>query len=411
MNETNLTENKMGVYPIQKLLLTMGIPMILSMVIQALYNIIDSYFVALIPGIADKAMNALTLAFPIQMLIIAVGVGTGIGVNSALSQSLGQGNKKQVNRVAGNAVFLGICTYILFLVFGIFGIDIYLKSQTTSLEIFKLAKEYLSICVFLSFGTILSMIYEKLLQSTGKTTLSTIAQIAGALTNIILDPIMIFGLIGCPSFGIKGAAYATVIGQMITFILDMSFHYIYNKEINHHIKWIKPHKKTIIKIYSVGIPAIVMQALMSFMTYGVNIILGMISENYVTAYGIYYKIQQFAFFAACGLNNALIPLVAYNYGKGDKKRVKDIIFYGVLDTVIIMLICMIVLELCAKNLANIFALSSNTLNICIIAMKIIALGYLFAGVNIAFQGIFQAMEKGLYSLFISLIRQYEMTRR
>lgn len=404
MNETNLTENKMGVYPIQKLLLTMGIPMILSMVIQALYNIIDSYFVALIPGIADKAMNALTLAFPIQMLIIAVGVGTGIGVNSALSQSLGQGNKKQVNRVAGNAVFLGICTYILFFVFGIFGIDIYLKSQTTSLEIFKLAKEYLSICVFLSFGTILSMIYEKLLQSTGKTTLSTIAQIAGALTNIILDPIMIFGLIGCPSFGIKGAAYATVIGQMITFILDMSFHYIYNKEINHHIKWIKPHKKTIIKIYSVGIPAIVMQALMSFMTYGVNIILGMISENYVTAYGIYYKIQQFAFFAACGLNNALIPLVAYNYGKGDKKRVKDIIFYGVLDTVIIMLICMIILELCAKNLANIFSLSSNTLNICIIAMKIIALGYLFAGVNIAFQGIFQAIEKGLYSLFISLIR-------
>ena len=404
MSQTTTAENKMGVLPVQKLILTMGVPMIFSMIIQALYNIIDSYFVALIPNIADNAMNALTLAFPIQMLIIAVGVGTGIGVNSLLSQNLGQGNKEQASRTAGNAIFLGICTYIVFLIFGIFGIDAYLKSQTSNPEILKLGKEYLTICVCLSFGSVLSMIYEKLLQSTGRTLQSTIAQIAGAVTNIVLDPIMIFGLIGCPAFGIKGAAYATVIGQMLTFILDMAFHYIYNKELDHSFKWMKPVKETIIKIYSVGIPAIIMQALMSFMTYGVNIILGIVSENYVTAYGVYYKIQQFVFFAACGLNNALIPLVAFNYGKGDKKRVKDIIIYGVIDTVIIMVICMIALEIFAKPLAGIFALSSETLNICASAMRIIAIGYIFAGINIAFQGIFQALEKGVYSLIISLIR-------
>lgn len=258
MSQTTTAENKMGVLPVQKLILTMGVPMIFSMIIQALYNIIDSYFVALIPNIADNAMNALTLAFPIQMLIIAVGVGTGIGVNSLLSQNLGQGNKEQASRTAGNAIFLGICTYIVFLIFGIFGIDAYLKSQTSNPEILKLGKEYLTICVCLSFGSVLSMIYEKLLQSTGRTLQSTIAQIAGAVTNIVLDPIMIFGLIGCPAFGIKGAAYATVIGQMLTFILDMAFHYIYNKELDHSFKWMKPVKETIIKIYSVGIPAIIM---------------------------------------------------------------------------------------------------------------------------------------------------------
>lgn len=399
-----LTGNKMGTQPIKKLILTMGIPMIFSMIIQALYNIIDSYFVSLIPGIADQAMNALTLAFPIQMLIIAIGVGTGIGVNALLSQNLGQGNSEQASRTAGNAVFLGICTYVVFLLFGIFGVNIYLSSQTANAQILLLGKEYLTICVCLSFGSVLSMIYEKLLQSTGKTMHSTIAQIAGALTNIILDPIMIFGWIGCPAMGIQGAAYATVIGQIFTLVLDMVFHYLCNKEIDHAPRYLKPQKTIIIKIYQVGIPAIIMQALMSFMTYGVNIILAGISESYVTAYGVYYKIQQFAFFAACGLNNALIPLVAYNFGKRDKKRVKETIVYGVMDTVIIMLLCMIAIEVFSKPLAGIFALSSEILDICVAAMRIIAVGYIFAGVNIAFQGIFQAMGKGVYSLIISLIR-------
>lgn len=397
-------ENKMGTQPVRKLILTMGIPMILSMVIQALYNIIDSYFVSLIPDIADQAMNALTLAFPIQMLIIAIGVGTGIGVNTLLSQNLGQGNKKQASLTAGNAIFLGLCTYAVFFLFGIFAVGAYLHSQTTNIQVLTLGREYLTICVCLSFGSVLSMIYEKLLQSTGKTMHSTVAQIAGAVTNIVLDPIMIFGLLGCPAWGIKGAAYATVIGQIVTLILDMAFHYLCNKEIEHCLGYLKPAKNTILKIYQVGIPAIIMQALMSFMTYGVNVILIGVSENYVTAYGMYYKIQQFAFFAACGLNNALIPLVAFNYGKGDHKRINDTIRYGVIDTVVIMLICMVTLEVFAKPLAGIFPLSPEILTVCVSAMRMIALGYLFAGVNIAFQGIFQAMERGLYSLVISLIR-------
>ena len=248
------------------------------------------------------------------------------------------------------------------------------------------------------------MIYEKLLQSTGKTIHTTISQIAGALTNIILDSIMIFGLLGCPNMGIKGAAYATVIGQIVTLVLNMLFHYLCNKEIEHKLYYLKSVKSIIVNIYKVGIPAIVMQALMSFMTYGVNVILIQVSESYVTAYGVYYKIQQFAFFAACGLNNALIPLVAFNYGKGDKKRIHDIINYGVIYTVVIMLICAIALKLFSNQIASIFALSLEILEICSTAMRIIAVGYLFAGVNIVFQGIFQAMERGIYSLIISLIR-------
>jgi putative MATE family efflux protein len=394
----------MGVQPVKKLILTMGIPMIFSMIIQALYNIIDSYFVAQIPEIADQAMNALTLAFPIQMLMVAIGVGTGIGVNALLSRYLGQGDHKSASMTAGNAIFLGVCTYVVFLLFAIWGVTPYLKSQTSNPIVLKLGQEYLSICVSLCFGVVISMIYEKLLQSTGKTVLSTVAQLAGAITNIILDPIMIFGLLGCPAFGIKGAAYATVIGQMVTLIFSMAFHYACNHEIEHKLSYLLPQKTIITKIYQVAIPAIIMQALTSFMTYGVNIVLAGVSENYVTAYGVYYKIQQFAFFAACGLNNALIPLVSYNYGKGDHKRTKDAIVYGTLDTVVIMLVCMIALELCAKPLAGIFALSSEVQNICASAMHIIAIGYLFAGVNISFQGIFQAMEKGMCSLIISLLR-------
>lgn len=308
----------MGIQPVRKLILTMGIPMICSMVVQALYNIIDSYFVSQIPKIADQAMNALTLAFPIQMLMVAVGVGTGVGVNALISRFLGQKEFETVNKTTGNAIFLGICTYIVFFLFGIFGLNAYLRSQSSNALVLHLGTQYLSICVFLSFGVILSMVYEKLLQSTGKTLQTTVAQLAGALTNIFLDPVLIFGWFGLPVMGISGAAYATVIGQMVTLALNMFFHYFYNPEIKNGVRYLKPQKDIILHIYQIGIPAIILQALMSFMTYGVNIILAGISENYVTAYGVYYKIQQFAFFAGFGLNNALIPLVAYNYGKGDK---------------------------------------------------------------------------------------------
>ncbi len=405
-----ISMNKMGTQSIKKLLLVMGIPMILSMMLQALYNIVDSYFVscmndtAEIQNMGDYAMNALTLAFPIQMLMIAVGVGTGVGVNALLSNSLGQGDKVKASRVAGNAIFLGICTYIVFLLFGIFGVKPYLLSQTSDPIIIKMATSYLRICTILSVGVILSMIYEKLLQSTGRTTLSTIAQVLGALTNIVLDPILIFGYLGLPEMGIAGAAYATVIGQFVTFILDAVFHYILNRDMDRGLKYIRPMPRIIGEIYKVGIPAIIMQALMSFMTYGVNIILAGVSVNAVTAYGMYYKIQQFIFFAAFGMNNAIIPVIGFNYGMGDKKRISDGINFGIIYTLIIMAVGAIGLQVFAVPLINIFELSAETQGLCVRAIRIITLGYLFAGANIAYQGIFQALGCGVRSLVISLLR-------
>lgn len=408
--EKQVSMNKMGIVPIKKLMLMMGVPMIFSMVLQALYNIVDSYFVSCIPGteavpnMGDYAVNALTLAFPIQMLIVAIGVGTGVGVNTLLSRSIGQGDKEKANQVAGNAIFLGICTYIVFLIFGVVGVKAYINSQTNDVLIREMASSYLGICCILSFGSIISMITEKLLQSTGRTMLSTTSQITGALTNIILDPILIFGLLGMPAMGIKGAAYATIIGQIVTCILGVIFNFKFNKEIQFNVGYMKPKKTIINEIYQIGIPAILMQAMMSFMTYGVNIIFGSLSSTVVTAYGIYYKIKQFVFFAAFGMNNAIIPIISFNYGKKDKDRVNDGIKYGMLYTLIIMLMGMLVLQLFASNIIGIFALSSDIQTLCVKAVRIITLGYLFVGANIAYQGIFQALGKGIDSLIISLIR-------
>lgn len=411
----DISLNKMGTQPIKKLTLTMGIPIILSMVLQAFYNIVDSYFVSKIPDTAaishmgDYAMNALTLAFPVQMLMIAVGVGTGVGINALLSQSLGANDLERASKISGNAIFLGLCSYIVFLLFGIFGIHFYFISQTNDTIIVNMGMEYLQICTNFSFGAILFMIYEKLLQATGRTILSTIGQVAGALTNIVLDPIMIFGLCGCPKMGIAGAAYATVIGQCVSFVLCFVFHFVCNREIDNRLKYLKPNGKIIGDIYKIGVPAIIMQALMSFMTYGVNIIFGAVSQSLVTAYGIYYKIQQFAFFAAFGLNNAQIPIVAFNYGMGSAKRIKEGIRYGLIDIVVIMAICALGFSVFARPITDLFSLSAETTNLCVKAMHIVTLGYLFVGANISFQGIFQALGKGVHSLIVSLIRLLVVT--
>ncbi|MDR3333914.1 MAG: MATE family efflux transporter [Treponema sp.] len=408
--ENALPQNKMATEPVGKLMLAMGVPMILSMALQAFYNIVDSYFVSAMPdtaaiaGMGEYGMNALTLAFPIQMLMIAIGVGTGVGINALLSKSLGQGNREKASKIAGNALFLGLCTYMVFLCVGLWGVNVYLRTQTADAIILELGTEYLSICTTLSFGAILFMIYEKLLQSTGRTMLSTIAQVVGALTNIVLDPIMIFGYFGMPQMGIRGAAYATVIGQVVSLVIGIIFHHVFNKDIDSRLQFIKPSKAIIAEIYQVGIPAIVMQALMSFMTYSVNIIFGRVSGAVVTAYGVYYKIQQFVFFAAFGMNNALIPIVAFNYGLQDKRRLKDGIRYGMLYTLIIMLLGAVCLQVLAVQVAGIFSLSTQTQGLCIRAIRIITLGYLFVGANIAFQGIFQAFGSGMRSLIVSLIR-------
>lgn len=402
--------NKMGKEPVHKIMLSMGIPIILSMVLQACYNIVDSMFVARmhdvvgIVHIGEYAVNALTLAFPIQMLIVAFGIGTGVGVNALLSKSLGQKDSKKVAKVAGNGVTLGIIIYIIFFIFGIVGIDIYLKSQTSNELILSMGKTYLLICTLLSFGMIMFSIYEKLLQSTGKTVYSTIAQIVGAATNIILDPILIFGYFGLPELGIAGAAYATVIGQVVSMLVAMYFHYKKNHEVSNTLSDLKLDKKVVKEIYSIGLPAIIMQALMSFMTYGVNIIFGAVSTAAVTAYGIFYKIQQFIFFAGFGLRDAITPIVSFNYGMKDKKRVRKAIKYGLIYISIIMLIGIIVLEAFANPLVQVFGLSNETATLCIRAIRIISIGFIFAGGNIAIQGVFQGVECGYGSLVISLLR-------
>ncbi len=402
---SDIKMNKMGTANIKKLMLTMGLPMILSMVLQAFYNIVDSYFVSQIPGgIGESAINALTLAFPVQTLMIAIGVGTGVGVNSLLSRQLGQGDKMSAGKTAGNAIFIGICTYVVFLIFGFFGVGAYIGTQTSDPVIIQMGIEYLAICSVLSFGSILSMVYEKILQATGRTVMSMIAQLAGALTNIVLDPIMIFGYLGCPELGVAGAAYATVIGQVVTLVISMCLHHFCNKDLHTHIKYIKPEGKIIAEIYKVGIPAIIMQALTSFMSYGVNLIFGMVSTACVTAYGVYYKIQQFVFFAAFGMNNAIIPIVAFNYGMGNKKRIKQGIQWGITYILIIMALGTLILELFAAPIAGIFKLEDHTLWLCELSIRVISIGYVFAGVNIAAQAVFQALGNGIKSLIVSLVR-------
>lgn len=403
MEEKQIT-NKMGIEPVGSLILKMGIPMILSMMLQAFYNIVDSYFVSSMEGVGDAAVNALTLAFPIQALMVALAIGTGVGVNSLLSKFLGMGDRKTASRIAGNAVFLSVCTYILFLIFGLFFVDAYISSQTSDPIIQEMGCSYLKICTVLSFGSVIYMIYEKLLQGTGKTVLSTIAQVSGAITNIILDPIMIFGMFGCPALGIAGAAYATVIGQVVSLVLGMIFHHTKNKEIETKAEYLVPDKEIITAIYRVGIPAIIMQALMSVMTYCINIIFVRVSGSVVTAYGIYFKIQQFVFFAAFGLNNAIIPIVAFNYGMRDRARISKAIRCGLLYNAIIMLAGAVLLQVFGKQIIGIFDVSTEVKELSIQAVRIVTIGYILVGANVIFQGIFQALGEGIKSLVISAIR-------
>lgn len=399
------TINKMGTMAVNKLMLGMGIPIIISMVLQAVYNIVDSAFVSNMAEGGEEALNALTLAFPVQMFMVAIGIGTGVGMNALLSKTLGQGDREKVSRIAGNGEFLAIIIYLVFLLFGIFGVRGYISSQTTNPVIVEMAVQYLRICCVISFGIIAFSIFEKLLQSTGLSQYSTIAQVVGAIVNIILDPILIYGLLGLPKMGVTGAAYATVIGQICSGGLALYFHITKNKDVKNGIKFLKPSSKIIKDIYSIGLPAIIAQALMSVMTYGLNVILVGVSENMVTAYGLYYKIQQFILFAAFGLRDAITPIVSFNHGMRNKERIKLGIKYGMKYTLTIMIVGLMVLEIFATPFSRIFGLSGETETLCISAMRIISVSFIFAGANVAFQGIFQALDSGIESLIISVCRQ------
>lgn len=397
--------SKMGSMPVPKLMLATGIPMILSMVLQAVYNIVDSAFVSNMAENGEAALNALTLAFPMQMLMVAIGIGTGVGTNVLLSKRLGQGNKEGASRVAGNGIFLAIVIYVVFLLFGLFGVRFYISTQTTNPLIFDMAVSYLRVCCTISVGIVFFALYEKMLQAAGHSMYSTIAQIAGAVTNIVLDPIMIYGWLGCPAFGVLGAAYATVIGQCVSFILALIFHLKVNTEISNRLRYLKPSGRIIREIYAIGLPAIITQALMSVMTYGLNIILITISESMVTAYGLYYKIQQFILFAAFGLRDAITPIISFSHGMRNKARIREGIKYGMLYTLVIMLVGTVLVEVLAGPFSQVFGLSGETQALCISAMRIISISFVFAGANIAFQGVFQALDGGLESLILSLCRQ------
>lgn len=391
--------NKMKNEPVNKLMLQMGVPMILSMALQAVYNIVDSAFVGKMKEGSEAALNALTLVFPIQMLMVALAIGTGVGVNALLARTLGQRNREKASKVAGNGLFLATVIYIICVLFGLFGIKAYISSQTSDALVLSMSVDYLRICCLLSFGVVFFSIFEKLLQATGRSLYSTIGQVTGAIINMILDPILIYGF----NLGVQGAAYATVIGQILSALLLAVFHMRLNKEFDHGLTYTKPNKRIIKEIYSIGLPAIIAQALMSFMVYAMNLILKF-DASAQTAYGLFYKVQQFVLFMAFGLRDAITPIIAFSYGMQNKKRVKDGIKYGLIYTIVLMVAGTLITELFPNFFATLFNAGQSRIYF-ISAVRIISISFVFAGINIAFQGVYQALNGGMESLVVSLLRQ------
>lgn len=387
--------NKMKQMPVNKLMIQMGIPMILSMALQAVYNIVDSAFVGNMKAGSEAALNALTLVFPVQMLMVAVGIGTGVGTNALLARTLGQENNKKAAKVAGNSLFLGAIIYVICFIFGIFEVKAYISSQTIDSEVISMGTSYLRICCMCSFGIVFFSIFEKLLQATGRSLYSTIGQIVGAVINIILDPIMIYGIGPVPEMGVKGAAYATVIGQVVSALLLFIFHLRLNKEFEHGMKYMKPEVSIIKEIYAIGLPAIIAQALMSIMVYVMNLILKF-SPSAQTAYGLFYKVQQFVLFLAFGLRDAITPIIAFAYGMHNKKRIQDGIKYGLLYTAILMIAGVIITEFFPSAFATLFN-AGQSREYFISAMRIISISFIFAGINVAYQGVYQALDGGMES--------------
>lgn len=406
---SNQRQHKMAVTPVNQLIWKMGLPMVISMILQAVYNIVDTAFVINMGEDGISGNLALTYAFPIQLLIIAISVGTGIGINALLAKSLGERNKVKADKVVGNGIFLGICIFAFFLVFGIFGTKPFIIMQAKdNALVTKMGSEYLMICCCFSFGAIGYGIFERFLQSTGKTLYSTIAQISGAVANIILDYVFIYLL----KMGVAGAAWATVIGQILSFIIAMLFHYITNKEIGNSVKNIIPSVTIIKEIYHIGFSAVIMQGLLSIMMLGVNLILGTAQKNASLlqgSFGIYYKIMQFALFACFGLSNTIISILSFNYGRKDKMRSAECVKWGIIDTVITALMITILFEILAVPLANLFGMASGEsgeeiTKVVVIAIRIASIGYVFMGVSIAIQGILQAMRYATSPLMISALR-------
>lgn len=400
--EEQVKENKMGTMPMKKLVFTMSIPMMVSMLVQALYNIVDSVFVA---QIGEKALNAVSLAFPIQILMIAVAVGTGVGINSLIARKLGEKKKEEADATAMNGIFLSIISWIVFAIFGLFFSKLFFRAFTQDAEIIQMGASYISICTIFSFGIFVQIAMEKIMQGTGKAIYTMIVQGIGAIINIILDPIFIFGLFGMPKMGVAGAAIATVIGQIVGMLVGIWLNKVKNEEIEIHFRTFRPNKVIIKEIYAVGIPTMIMESITAILTIGMNKILGIFSETAVTFWGIYLKMQSFIFMPAFGLNNGLIPIIGYNYGAENKERIKKAIKIGLIACVSIMAVGLIIFMAVPNLILMLFNASDVMSSIGMPALRIISLSFLFAGVTIVLVGFFQAIGNGIFSLIISLIRQ------
>lgn len=398
----SIKENKMGIMPIDKLLISMSIPMIISMLIQAMYNIIDGIFVS---NISENAFTSVSLAFPVQNLMIAVAVGTAVGINALLSKNLGAKNYEEANATANNGLFLTALSYMAFAIFGIFFARLFFKMQTDISEIVDYGTTYIRICTIMSFGIFGEITCERLLQSTGKTIYTMVTQGIGAIINIILDPILIFGLLGFPKLGVAGAALATVIGQIIAFGLSIYFNFKRNSDIKITLKKFKPSGKTIKEIYSVGLPSIIMQSISSIMIFGFNRILLTFSSTATAVLGAYFKLQSFVFMPIFGLNNGMVSIIAYNYGAKNKERILKTIKHSIGYAMGIMLLGFIIFQVIPDKLLGMFNASPNMISTGIPALRIISLSFLFAGYCIVVSSVFQSLGNGFLSLFTSVTRQ------
>ena len=398
----SLAENKMGTMPVFKLILNMSLPMMFSMFIQAMYNIVDSYFVA---KISENAITAVSLAFPVQNLMISFAVGTSVGVNALLSMRLGQKNQDEVNKAGMNGIFLALATYVLFAVLGIFFLKPYFYSQIDIQEIRDYGLTYMNIVLFMGFGCFSSIMFEKLLQSTGKATLSMWSQLIGAITNIILDPMMIMGIGPFPAMGIAGAAWATVIGQILAAIVSISLNIKYNNEIQFRWKSFRPDLKVIGAIYKVGIPSIVLSSIASVTTTLINMILGAFSSTAIAVYGLYFKLNSFIFMPVFGLNSGIVPIIAYNYGAQNYKRLTSSIKLGLAIAFVIMVVGMLIFMIIPGPLLSLFEASDEMLSIGIPAMRIIASSFCGAAIAIVLGSVFQALSSAMLSMIVSVCRQ------
>lgn len=395
-------ENKMGTMPIPKLLFTMALPMIISMMVQALYNIVDSMFVA---RLNENALTAVSLAFPVQNLMIAVASGTGVGINALLSRSLGEKNFDKANKAANNGILLSVISSLVFVLVGIFGSRLFFASQTSDPQILEYGYQYMSIVCICSIGVFLQVTMERLLQSTGRTIYTMITQGLGAIINIILDPILIFGYFGMPKMGVAGAAAATVIGQIIAMLLGVYFNLKKNPELTITKKTLRFDPETIKTIYKVGVPSILMMSIGSVMTFGMNKILLQFSSTAAAVFGVYFKLNSIFFMPIFGLNNGMVPIIAYNYGARNKKRITQTIKLSCATAFVLMVGGTTAFMLVPDVLLGLFNASKDMLAIGCPALRIISTSFPVAAFCIVFGSVFQALGNGVYSLINSACRQ------